>query len=277
MEKIIVPIDFSKHSEYALEVAVGIAKKNNAELLVLHMLELSTGLLTKSRSQHQTTAIFLLKIAEAKFEEFLQRDYLEGLKVTPIVKHYKVFSEVNDVAMEHDANLVVMGSHGTSGSRDIFIGSNTEKVVRNSDVPVFVVKNRLPDLNLDEVVFACDFKYENIRPYLNAAKLFKAFDSHINLLYVNLPNENFRSTTEIDSRIADFLMKADGNLDNMKNVHYHADYSVERGIINFANKVGADIIAIPTHGRKGIAHFFTGSVGEDVANHSALPVITFKI
>lgn len=277
MDKIIVPIDFSQHSEYALEVAAGIAKKHKAELLVLHMLELSTGLLTKSSSQHQTTAIFLLKIAEAKFEEFLQKDYLEGLKVTPIVKHFKVFSEVNDVAMEHDADLVVMGSHGTSGSRDIFIGSNTEKVVRNSDVPVFVVKNQLPDLKLDEVVFASDFKYENIRPYLNANKLFKAFESNINLLYVNLPNENFRSTTEIDSRIADFLMKADGNLDNMKNVHYQADYSVERGIINFSNKVGADIIAIPTHGRTGIAHFFTGSVGEDVANHSALPVITFKI
>ncbi len=277
MEKIIVPIDFSKHSEYALEVAAGIAKKTNSELLVLHMLELATGLLTKSSSQHQTTSIFLLKIAEAKFDEFLQKDYLEGLKITPIVKHFKVFSEVNDVAMEHDASLVVMGSHGTSGSRDIFIGSNTEKVVRNSDVPVLVVKNRISDLKLDEVVFACDFKYENIRPYLNATKLFKAFDSTINLLYVNLPNENFRSSTEIDSRVADFLMKADGNLDNMKNVHYQADYSVERGIINFSNKVGADIIAIPTHGRKGIAHFFTGSVGEDVANHSALPVITFKI
>lgn len=277
MEKVIVPVDFSNHSAWALEVAAGIAKKNNAELLVLHMLELSTGLLTKSNSQHQTTAIFLLKIAEAKFEEFLQRDFLEGIKVTPIVKHFKVFNEVNDVAMEHDADLVVMGSHGTSGSRDIFIGSNTEKVVRNSDVPVFVVKNQILDLKLDEVVFACDFKYENIRPYLNATKLFKSFDSNINLLYVNLPNENFRSTTEIDSRIADFLMKADGNLDSMKNVHYQADYSVERGIINFSNKVGADIIAIPTHGRKGIAHFFTGSVGEDVANHSALPVITFKI
>ena len=277
MEKIIVPVDFSQHSEYALEVAAEIAKKTNSELLVLHMLELASGFLTKSSSQHQTTAIFLLKIAEAKFDEFLQKDYLDGLKITPIVKHFKVFSEVNDVAMEHDASLVVMGSHGTSGSRDIFIGSNTEKVVRNSDIPVFVVKNKISDLKLEEVVFACDFKYENIRPYLNATKLFKAFDSNINLLYVNLPNENFRSTTEIDSRVADFLMKADGNLDNMKNVHHQADYSVERGIINFSNRVGADVIAIPTHGRTGIAHFFTGSVGEDVANHSTLPVITFKI
>ncbi len=277
MKKIIVPIDFSKHSEYALEVAAGFARKNNAELLVLHMLELSSALLTNTSSDQQANTLFLLKIAEAKFDEFLDKDFLEGVVVTPIVKHFKVFSEVNDVAMEHDADLVVMGSHGTSGARDVFIGSNTEKVVRNADVPVFVVKNQIPDLKLDEVVFASDFKEECIRPYLNAARLFKSLGSNINLLYVNLPNENFRSTTEIDNRIADFLQKADGNLDNMKNVHYHADYSVERGVINFSNRVGADIIAIPTHGRKGIAHFFTGSVGEDVANHSTLPVITFKI
>ena len=277
MKKIIVPIDFSKHSEYALEVAAGLAIKNGSELLVLHMLELSNSLLTSSSSQMQTNAVFLLKIAEAKFDEFLKKDFLEDVKVVPIVKHFKVFSEVNDVAMEHDADLIVMGSHGTSGARDLFIGSNTEKVVRNAEIPVFVVKNRIPDLKLDEVVFACDFKDESIRPYLNASKLFSSFGSNINLLYVNLPNENFRSTTEIDNRIADFLMKADGKLDNLKNVNYHADYSVERGIINFSNKVGADIIAIPTHGRKGISHFFTGSVGEDIANHSTLPVITFKI
>jgi len=277
MKKIIVPVDFSKHSDYALEVAAGLARKNNAELLVLHMLELSNTLLTNTSSEQQAHTLFLLKIAEAKFDEFLDKDYLKDINITPIVKHLKVFSEINDVAMEHDADLVVMGSHGTSGARDLFIGSNTEKVVRNADIPVFVVKNQISDLKLDEVVFASDFRDECIRPYLNAVRMFKSLDSNINLLYVNLPNENFRSTTEIDNRIADFLQKADGNLDRMKNVHYHADYSVERGVINFSNKVGADIIAIPTHGRKGISHFFTGSVGEDVANHSALPVITFKI
>ncbi len=277
MKKIIVPVDFSNHSDYALEVAAGLAKKNKAELLALHMLELSEVVFTKSFTERQEDALLLLRIAEAKFEEFLKKDYLEGVKVTPIVKHFKVFTEVNEVAMEYDADLIVMGSHGTSGMVDVFVGSNTEKVVRSADIPVFVVKNRIPDLKLDDVVFASDFKEENIRPFLLAVHLFESFDSKIHLLYVNLPNENFRSTTEIDNRIAEFLQKAEGSTARMKDVNYHADYSVERGIINFSNKLGADIIAIPTHGRKGIAHFFTGSVGEDVANHSTLPVITFKI
>ena len=45
----------------------------------------------------------------------------------------------------------------------------------------------------------------------------------------------------------------------------------------FIEKVKADIIGIPTHGRKGLAHFFSGSISEDIVNHSKLPVLTVKI
>ena len=82
---------------------------------------------------------------------------------------------------------------------------------------------------------------------------------------------------EIEKEVVNFLNKADGNLDKMKDVHYVSDYTVEDGILNFSNKMGADLIIIPTHGRKGLAHFFEGSIGEDIANHSTLPVMTFKI
>ena len=277
MKKIIVPIDFSEHSEYALKTAAKLAKKSNAELLVLHMLELSDIILTESDSQQQQKAVFFLKLVEQKFEAFLDKDYLKDVNLIPIVKHYKVFSEVNDVAKEHDADLIVMGSHGTSGFKEFFVGSNTERVVRNSETPVLVIKNEIKDINFGTAVFATSFEEENVRPYLNATSMFKALGAKLILLYVNLPNEHFKSSVEIEKKIAEFLITADGNLDRINDVAYHADYTVEQGVINYANKVGADIIAIPTHGRKGIAHFFAGSIGEDIANHSPLPVITFMI
>lgn len=277
MKKIIVPIDFSEHSEFALKVAAKFAKRNDAELLALHMLEMSDVLLTTDDQEQHQKIVFFLKLAEQRFEEFLKKDYLSDINVTPIVKHFKVFSEVNDVAEEHNADLIVMGSHGASGIKEFFVGSNTEKVVRNADVPVLVVKNDIQDINFDTVVFATDFDEECVKAYLNATKMFGSLGSDMKLLYVNQPNENFRSSVEIEQRIADFLQKADGNLDNLSKVAYQADYSVEQGVLNFSNKVGADLIAIPTHGRKGVTHFFSGSIGEDLANHSALPVITFKI
>ena len=277
MKKIIVPIDFSEHSEYALKTAAKLAKEANAELLVLHMLELSDVILTESDSQQQQKAVFFLKLVEQKFETFLDKEYLKDVNVTPIVKHYKVFSEVNDVAKEHDVDLIVMGSHGTSGFKEFFVGSNTERVVRNSQTPVLVIKNEIKDINFGTAVFATSFEEENVRPYLNATSMFKALGAKLKLLYVNLPNEHFKSSVEIEKKIAEFLITADGNLDKLNDVAYQADYTVEQGVMNYANKVGADIIAIPTHGRKGISHFFAGSIGEDIANHSSLPVITFMI
>ena len=61
MKKIIVPIDFSKHSEYALEAASILAKKNNSQILALHMLEMSDSMLINSDNEQHAKAVFFLK------------------------------------------------------------------------------------------------------------------------------------------------------------------------------------------------------------------------
>lgn len=277
MKKIIVPIDFSEYSENALETASVLARKYNAEIFALHMLELSNAVLTSTSEKHDVEAVFYLKLAEKKFKKFLEKDYLNGIKVTPVVKHFKVFSEVNEVAKEHGADLIVMGSQGVSGLKEVLVGSNTEKVVRHSDIPVLVVKHNPILTDFDNVVFACDFSEDAVRPYINATKMFDTINAKLHLLYVNVPDAGFRSSAEMEKRVAEFLKRSDGNLDNMKNVTYVNDYSIEEGILNFSNVLGADLIAIATHGRTGLAHFFEGSISEDVANHSTLPVMTFKI
>lgn len=277
MKKIIVPVDFSDHSNYALESAAILAKKYDAEILALHMLEISETILTKDEADLQSEAVFFLKLAEKRFNEFLEQDYLKGVNVTPIVKHFKVFSEVNDVAKEHGADLIVMGSHGSSGLKEIFIGSNTEKVVRHAEIPVIVVKNKPTTLSFDNVVFASDFSESTVTPYINATKLFKKLGSNLHLIYINTPGDNFNSTSETEKIVANFLQKADGNLDKLSEVKYVSDYTVEKGVLNYANVSGADAIAVATHGRTGFTHFLSGSISEDIANHASLPVITFRI
>ncbi|QRM89852.1 universal stress protein [Lacinutrix sp. WUR7] len=277
MKKIIVPIDFSEHSEYALETAAVLAKKYDAEILALHMLELSNALISNAENMQQEETVFYLKLAEKRFQEFLDKDYLKDAKVTPLVKHFKVFSEVSEVAKEHDADLIVMGSQGASGLKEVLIGSNTEKVVRHSDIPVLVIKENPILTDFENVIFASDFSKDAIKPYLNASKMMETLDAKMHLVYVNLPDNQFRSSTEIEKRVATFLKEAEGNLDKMKQVAYVNDYSIEKGVLNYSNIIGADLIAVATHGRTGLAHFFEGSISEDIANHSTLPVMTFKI
>jgi nucleotide-binding universal stress UspA family protein len=260
-----------------METAAILAKRNNAEILALHMLEISDALLINADAEQQEKAVFFIKLAEKRFEEFLDQPYLKNITVTPIVKHFKVFDEISEVAVDHSVDLIVMGSHGSSGLTEIFVGSNTERVVRHSEIPVLVIKSKPENFDLNSVVFACDFSREAIIPYINASRLFHSLDAKLKLLYVNLPGESFKSSNEIEAIIQEFLMASNGNLSKLEDVNYICDFTVEKGILNFAKKINADAVAIPTHGRKGLAHFFEGSISEDIANHADLPVMTFKI
>ena len=273
MKTIIVPVDFSEQSEYALKVAASLAKKQKFELIVLHMLELNEAMLTSTEGFHPEQTVFLLKHAEKRLNEYLNKDYLKGIKVTPVIKHFKVFGEVNDIAEKHNADLIVMGSHGSDGLKEIFVGSNAEKVVRHSEVPVLVVKDEMKDFKIDDFVFACNFKGESLAAFQKARKFASSLGAKLHLVYINTPGDDFLSNNDAHEKINKYLEKAGAGLE----ANIYNDYSVEKGVLNFSESINADLIGIPTHGRKGLSHFFMGSIGEDITNHSKIPVMTFKI
>ncbi|HER41116.1 MAG TPA: universal stress protein, partial [Salinimicrobium catena] len=84
----------------------------------------------------------------------------------------------------------------------------------------------------------------------------------------------FITSKDTDRYLGEYLEGVD--FENYE-FHVYNDDSVEQGILNFANKVDADLIGIATHGRKGISHFFNGSISEDLVNHAERPIITFKL
>lgn len=273
MKKIIVLTDFSDQSTYALKAAADLAKKHKVELLVVHMLELNQALLSSPDGIYVEQTVFLVKLAEKNLKEFLDKPFLEGITVTPVIKHYKVFSELDAIAEKHDADLIIMGSNGTNGIEEIFIGSNAEKVVRNASIPVIVIKGEVDKFSIDRFVFACDFNDDNLPAFQKAREFSELFDAKMEVVFINTPNEEFLSNKDAYQKINKFLTKANAG----QQVEIYNDYSVEQGILNYGNTILADAIAIPTHGRKGLSHLFNGSIGEDVVNHSRIPVITFKI
>ncbi|WP_179349549.1 universal stress protein [Winogradskyella pacifica] len=276
MKKIIVPVDFSKHSEYALETGAALAKQHNSELIVMHMLEMSESIFSASSAERGEENAFMLMVANKKFEAFLDQPYLEGLEVTPMVKYHKVLKEVAEVAADVRADLIVMGSRGHSDHDGVFTGSNTEKVVRYSNTPVLVIKSKPKSVNFEHIVLATDFSEESVPAVKKALELLVELGQKTTLLHINSPNLTFLSTDEIDEKIATFLKLAKLNESDVT-IARISDHNVEDGVSNFARKQQADAIAMITHGRKGLSHFFGGSISEDVVNHSKLPVITFKL
>ncbi|MFK5982657.1 MAG: universal stress protein, partial [Flavobacteriaceae bacterium] len=162
MKKILVPVDFSECSEHALKIAASLAKEHNAEIVALHMMGISDAILTNIQAEQMLEGVYYLKLAQKRFKEFLDKDYLKDINITDSVYNYKDFSEINAVAIEKKADLIIMGSHGSSGLSEVFVGSNTEKVVRHSDIPVLVIKKDVGKFAVENAVFASDFSLENL-------------------------------------------------------------------------------------------------------------------
>lgn len=274
MKRILVPTDFSKHAEYALKVAAQIAKKNDGEIFLVHMLELPTSGNDALSTAHEIPELMLFKNAAInKLDSIMNADYLEGIKVSKIIQFEMAFDGIVKNGKAHNADLIIMGSHGASGFQEMFIGSNTEKVVRNSDIPVLVIKGDKEVFSAKKFVFASDFSDEAKKPFEKALSFANGFGAHLHLVNINTPN-NFKST-----KVAEKIMKEFLNGIDVSNIstHIYNDVNVEKGILHFAKSIDADIIGMSTHGRKGLAHFFNGSISEDLVNHAKRPVITFKI
>lgn len=275
MKKILVPIDFSNQAEYALKVGAKIAKTTESELILLHLLDLPEGVIDPSNygnPDSSPTTLLYMKRAQEKFDEILNRDYLADVNITKSVIFNNTYEGIINQSTKQDVDLIVMGSKGSSGFTEILVGSNTEKVVRSSNIPVLVVKKDTPDFKIDNIVFTSDFKLKNKANFPKVIEFAEMFNARIHLLKVVTANE-FESTSKTKQRFKKF--RKDFKFDNIKE-HIYNDKSIERGILKFSEKNNADIIILNTTGWKGVRQFFNGSISKGVSNHASLPVMTIR-
>ena len=217
--------------------------------------------------------IYMIKLIEKskedliKLKKSLNNEIEIDLKITT-----SVTNEIIEYAEKLNADLIVMGSKGTNTLDQELVGSNTEKIVRNAKSPVLTVKEKI-NTSIDNIVFASDFKNMN-DSVLEQVKFYQnLFSSKLHLLRVVTPH-NFENTNQIEKRITEVANKY--QLDNYT-INTYNDFYEEDGISNFASHNNFELICLATSGRTGLSHFFTGSIAEDVVNHSNTPVLTFNL
>jgi nucleotide-binding universal stress UspA family protein len=275
MKKILIPTDFSKYANEAIEVGAQIAKNTNSEIVLIHMLELPTHLNDAISNAKSIPEIMLFKRkADETLKNIKNHPSLTGIKVTEVVRLDSVTKGIqNYIKQNNDFDLIIMGSNGSTGINEIFIGSNTEKVVRQSEIPVLVIKNETKSFNATNIIFASDFSEEIKKPFKKVIEFAKLFGSKLNLVMICTPN-SFKSTSTAHKIVTEFISEFD-----MPEYSFeiYNESNIEKGIINYSNEKNGDIIAFCTHGRTALNHFFTGSISEDLVNHAPKPVLTFKI
>jgi len=151
IKTILVPTDFSDYSKVSLPLAVDLAKKYGAKLVVLHVFdeELFAPIFFEAGGKAEEYFIRIRNDFDAAVEQFLDGIDTESIEVESHLANGTPFVEVIRFAREKGIDLIIMGTHGKSGLAHALLGGVAEKVVRKSPCPVMVVRH--PELEFKMV------------------------------------------------------------------------------------------------------------------------------
>lgn len=272
MKKILIPCDFSDPAVQAFKFAVEVAAKSKGEVHLLHVIELPAmhdSLIAPALSYEEA----FLKDARAQVtKDFakMRTKWAKDTKIKTSIEYGSVTATIHQYIVENKIDLVVMGTKGATGLKELLIGSNTEKIVRKSKVPVIAVKKYLKATSIKNIVFPNTLGKDQEELTMKVKLLQDFFKAKLHIVYVNTPGNFKRDFVTLGQ------LKAFAQRFMIRNyaIHIYNDYKEEAGVINFTREIGGDLIAMATHGRRGISHLLSGSIAEDVVNHVDCPIWT---
>lgn len=274
MKKILVPCDFSEPAMEAFRFAVDLASKGGGKVIVLQVIDLPISAYGASIDVPiYTYSPSLLKdleeIAKKNYKKMFARFGKENDNISFVTVHGPTSSMIRDYIDEKKIDLVVMGTHGATGAHEFFVGSNTEKIVRFSKVPVLAIRKAIAVSSIKNIVFPTSLELNQADFVKKLKSLQEFFEAKLHILYLNTPF-NFIRETELKDYAKHYKFT---NCElYIRNDRYEPD-----GIRLFAKEIKADMIAMATHGRKGLSHFLYGSLTEDVVNHVECAIWTYVI
>jgi nucleotide-binding universal stress UspA family protein len=269
MKNILVPCDFSQPAEEAFKFAIKIASQSSGEIHVLYVIDITS---LGGKSALSNSYVFnpsFLKDTEKEADHKFQTMWEKYAPMTMRIKFRHIISsltlEIENYINDNNIDLVVMGTHGEGNAS---FGSNTDKVVRKSSVPVLAMRS--DPVRVKNIVLPLLPDQTNDHFIQKVKELQSFFQATLHLIYINTPLL-FQSDPDSNNELEEFAQRAK-LIDYTVNVR--SDYSVEDGIKHFAKEIDADMIAMGTQAWKGVAHFFLGSSAEDIVNNVKVPVWT---
>ena len=274
MKKILVPVDFSEVSGFAAKFAIQLAEKNDAEITFLNSVHFDY--LTDYQLASFVTVKSLMedvnKAMKDKMNAFVKK-FETRRRVNTLISDGTLVQSVKDLVDKENYDLIVIGTKGSSGLEEALIGSNTEKIVRHASCPVISIPNMADVTKIKRILVPVDIR-EIKASFLNqVAFLQKQFEAKLEFLWVKTPH-NIENEERVSQELGGII--EEHGISNFAFSIVRNVFPID-GIFWQVDDTNADMIAMPTHARRGISHWLSGSLTEDTVNHIDVPVWSFKI
>lgn len=242
MKNILVPLDFSKESINALNVANQITEKGKAKISISHTIEIPNYFDSPPESL-DTYKKELLITVKSKIDQILKDKHLSIPTTSIHVSFGHPFTHIQELLKKEAIDLVVMGSKGERNWKEQTIGSNTDKIVRNVKCPVLIVKEVVDIDAIKDIVFATDLTNTPINVTNGLKELQQLLNAKLHILKVITPG-TWTTEPDVKKELAQFV--ALHSLTNYS-LRIFNDTDVEGGIVHYSKDIDAGLVAMAAH------------------------------
>lgn len=285
---ILVPVDGSDHSVRAAEHSLGLADRFDATVHLLNVVDVqvAAGPFDAGGVREEFLAT-LEEHGETVLDDVRAAVDTHGIDVEREVVRGRPSKTILDYAAEHDVDIIAMGTHGRTGLDRYIVGSVTERVIRQTERPVFTLhatdRNRVDD-GYDDILVPTDGSEFAAAAVEHAVAIATQFDARVHA--VNVVDSNaaaFGPAHTPPTALIDGLTSAgeDATADvatTAQDAGLAATTAVRRGVpsdelLDYADEHGVDLIAMGTAGRSGLSRYLVGSTTERLLRRADVPVL----
>ncbi len=278
IKHILVPVDFSESSMNAVDTAVAMAKRQGSKLTLLHVI--NQNMLSYGHFEALPLVPSMLEILRNEAKDMIShlKDKLICAEL-PIITVETVegfiASEICRYAQTVDAELIVMGTHGSSGFREFFIGSNAYAVVKYAPCPVLTIPFSGKWTSFSKILFPVRDTPDALHKYDFLRKIIRK--NHVVLHVLGIPGTKHISSKDwVGKKV--LALKDKLRVDDVECISQilKPTDQVAEAVLSSTQSEQADLVAITATLDYSIRDFFIGPFTQQIVNHARIPVLSIR-
>ena len=276
MKTIIVPTDFSNTAGNAIKYAIGMAKSLHTKLVFCHIYNTPYLIPEAGMVYDASFSIAIQSQAEKSLTVQIDQCYADlgmgrNLNATDIVviDAISLSSGIEKLNHKYAAELVIMGTHGATGLKKFFMGSNTVDVIKNSKIPVLSVPQDYEFKQLIDIVYASDFT--DLKIELNYVTAFaKELNAKLSVIHI----AQDKNVTEIEGLVQKWKETSGFTELSLHFLNINADSKIDDSIRNFLADFKTDLLVVFHEHRNLWKSLFEKSIASELVYEWKAPILT---
>jgi nucleotide-binding universal stress UspA family protein len=280
MKNILFPTDFSATSKNARKYAIEIAEKTSAKIFIVNIYSVTIFdpnmpaelLLSAYNEAEKNSKEELDEIYKEISKDIDKKNLDTKIETECISRQGLVVDEIVSLVKEKDVDIIVMGTTGASGLKEIIIGSNTASVIDNSSCLTLAIPNETTFTDIRNIAFATDFSEAEDNNYSKLIDFAKVLNAKI--IFLHVCSEKAPEVLHEKEKMFDTIKKKTG-YENMEFNMTECD-DIFKGINDFIETNEVDVLAMETHHHSLFGKIFHKSLTKKMAYNTKVPLLTLR-